>query len=211
MKSIYQFPLPLIAAFALILSPQAGLAETKSPVDIDFTLVMINLNGVPDLLRLPKLPDADDKNPIPVSIGKKRWEESFYLIVETSREGDLPWKMEQRQINCLTDPADSTVLPDWPKRISEWREMPFIGTSRYKGMLFREEDLSKLSKKELENYARNSSSPDKNLEIAGRLAGKETANSYHCKTEIRISMKPRKSIAGIKPINSVYNIDVNNF
>lgn len=197
------------AILAALFSSKAAFAAKNSEVDVNFTLVMINMNGVPDLLRLPKIMGA--KGPIPVSIGMKRWEENFYLVVDTSGDDSLSWKMEQRQINCLIDPADSTVLPAWPKRRSEWREMPFVGTGRYKGVLFGEDDLSKLDPKDLETYARSSSSPEANLKIALRLAEKETANSYHCETEIRVSMRQPKSARVLESVDAVYRINVNSF
>jgi hypothetical protein len=190
-------------------SPGIASAEVPQQTGAKFTIITINMNGVPDILRLPDVDNAKTGQVIDVSIGEKRWEENFYLIVEGP--ADLPWRIEQRQVNCLVDPADSTLLKSWPNRLSDWREMSFVGTNRYKGNLFLEQDIQRLTKEELELYARKSAATDleKNLQIAARLVNKPEGNSYNCRNEIRVSLS--KAVAGQAPLEVTFNIAVDNF
>jgi hypothetical protein len=189
--------------------PSLVFAEISQPTGTHFTLVSINMNGVPDLLRLPDVSNRSAGEIVDVSIGDKRWEENFYVVIEGAT--DLPWKVEQRQINCLVDPADSTLLKSWPNRVTEWRTLSFVGTNRYKGNLFLEQDLTRLTRDELEAHARKSSGSElgKNLQIVNRLIDKPEGNSYNCRNEIRVSLA--KAVAGQAPVNVTFNIAVDNF
>lgn len=176
-----------------------------------FTIVMINMNGVPDLVRLPDPANLKAGEVVDISLGDKRWEENFYFLIESSQKSDQSWKIQQRQVNCLVDPANSTLLNDWPNRVSEWRDLSFVGTNRYKGNLFLEQDLSRLTRDELEGYARKIGGPslDKNLEIVSRLVNKPEGNSYHCKAEFRVSVANNASAPN--PLDVTYRIAVDNF
>lgn len=176
-----------------------------------FTIVMININGVPDLVRLPDPANSKAGEVIDVSLGDKRWEENFYFVIEGSTKNEASWKIQQRQVNCLVDPADSTLLNGWPNRVSAWRDLSFVGTNRYKGNLFLEQDLNRLTREELEAYVRKvgGSSLDKNLEIVSRLVNKPEGNSYHCKAEFRVSVASNTSAQN--PLDVTYRIAVDNF
>jgi hypothetical protein len=172
---------------------------------------MINMNGVPDIVRLPNPSTLKPGEFSEVSLGDKRWEDNFYFMIESPAKSDLPWKIQQRQINCLVDPADSTLLKGWPNRVSDWRDLSFVGTDRYKGNLFLESDLSKLNGNELEAFVikLGGASLKSNQAIANRLAQKTEGNSYHCRTEIRVSVARKNLVKN--PLDFTYRIAVDNF
>ncbi len=181
------------------------------PPQYSFSIVMINMNGVPDIVRLPNLVSLKPGEFSEVSLGDKRWEENFYFIIESPAKSDLPWKIQQRQINCLVDPADSTLLKSWPNRVTEWRDLSFVGTNRYRGNLFLEKDLNRLTREELEAHVHKIGGPylSKNLEIVSRLVSKPEGNSYHCRAEFRVSVAENPSSQNALAI--IYSISVDNF
>jgi hypothetical protein len=191
--------------FALIFSlillvPWPGSAINGE--DKTFSIVTVNINGVPDILRLPT-PVADQE--ITVKTEHLRWEESFYFMIEPREQAVSDIKVEQKQINCLShSKINLDLLKKWPRRESSWREMNFVGTNRYKGAEFDNNDLSNPSLESLEAFiiAQNAKDKVDNLAIAREITLSPESHSYHCETLIKITQKGNNK----KPIT--YRIEI---
>jgi len=180
----------------ILLAPWPGSAINRE--DKTFSIVTVNINGVPDILRLPT-PVADQE--ITVKTEHLRWEESFYFMIEPREQVVSDLKVEQKQINCLSHPEmNLDLLKKWPRRESSWREMNFVGTNRYKGAEFDNNDLSNPSLESLEAFimAQNTKGKVESLAIAKEIARAPESHSYHCETLIKVTgsgIKKDSSIA----------------
>lgn len=175
---------PIIVTLNLIL-PALGSAESVR--SMEFSLITVNMNGVPDILRLPQ---SELGKEIVVNTEHLRWEENFYLLAEPRASAATDLKIEQKQINCLSHPgANLGLLKEWPKRESRWKEMTFVGTNRYKGAEFDQEDLSSPALQNLEAFINSQDQKNKKdkLAIAKEITAAPERHSYHCETLIKIS------------------------